>query len=146
MKNILHFLTGLLLLLCINVDLKAQTYVGSNECKTCHTEKYDDWAASGQPYKFNVTPENVGPVYPAEAINFQSTWLENLGDGTHDWGVIAGVIGGYGCKTRFVGIDGHIIGSGGSSFSTGLGHNQFNFYGGEDHGWVDYEASNTNKI
>ncbi|MBT3385906.1 MAG: T9SS type A sorting domain-containing protein [Prolixibacteraceae bacterium] len=146
MKNILHFLTGLLLLLCINVDLKAQTYVGSNECKTCHTEKYDDWAASGHPYKFNVTPENVGPVYPAEAINFQSTWLENLGDGTHDWGDIAGVIGGYGWKTRFVGIDGHIIGSGGSSFSTGLGHNQFNFYGGEDHGWVDYEASNTNKI
>ncbi|MCK5794775.1 MAG: hypothetical protein KAH12_08705, partial [Anaerolineales bacterium] len=64
--------------------------------------------------------------------------MANLGDGSHSWENVAGVIGGYGWKARFVGTDGHIIGTANSEFSTGLGHNQFNFYGGENHGWVDY--------
>lgn len=64
-----------------------------------------------------------------------------LGDGTHTWADIAGVIGGYGWKARFVGTDGHIVGTAGSEFSTGMGHNQMNFYGGEDHGWVDYHPA-----
>jgi hypothetical protein len=65
--------------------------------------------------------------------------MESLGDGSHTWADVAGVIGGYGWKARFVGTDGHLIGTAGSSFGdTRVGHNQFNFYGGEDHGWVDY--------
>ncbi|MCK5464208.1 MAG: hypothetical protein KAI95_14370, partial [Bacteroidales bacterium] len=44
--------------------------------------------------------------------------------------------GGYGWKARFVGTDGHLIGTAGSSFGdAGIGHNQINFYGGEDLGW-----------
>ncbi|MCK5539236.1 MAG: hypothetical protein KAI79_20605, partial [Bacteroidales bacterium] len=140
MKKIYTLLIALVFLVCIN-EAQAQTYVGSGECKMCHSTNYNDWAASGHPYKFTVTPENVGPVYPAEAINFQSQWIENLGNGTHDWGNVAGVIGGYGWKARFVGTDGHIIGTAGSAFSTGLGHNQFNFRGGENHGWVDYHPA-----
>ncbi|VAW14948.1 hypothetical protein MNBD_BACTEROID01-1836, partial [hydrothermal vent metagenome] len=97
--------------------------------------------ASGHPYKFSVTPGDVGPVYPVEAVNFQSTWLDNLGDGTQTWADIAGVIGGYGWKARFVGTDGQIVGTAGSAFSTGLGHNQINFYGGEDYGWSDYHPN-----
>lgn len=119
-------------------EYTADDYSGSQKCQACHTEKYTDWAASGHPYKFNVTADTLGPIYPAEAVNFQSTWLDNLGDGTHDWGNVAGVIGGYGWKARFVGTDGHIIGTAGSAFSTGIGNNQFNFYDGEPHGWVDY--------
>lgn len=61
-----------------------------------------------------------------------------LGDSTHTWADIAGVIGGYGWKARFVGTDGHIVGTAGSDFSTGLGNNQFNFRGGVDYGCVDY--------
>ena len=67
--------------------------------------------------------------------------MDNLADGSHDWTQIAGVIGGYGWKARFVGTDGHIVGTAGSAYSPGYGHNQFNFYGGEDHGWVDYHPA-----
>jgi hypothetical protein len=136
-KSLLHLIGTLIFMTCI-FQVQAQTYVGSDKCKMCHSEKYTDWAASGHPYKFNVTAGDVGPVYPPEAINFQTSWLENLGNGTHDWGNVAGVIGGYGWKARFVGTDGHIIGTAGSAFSTGLGNNQFNFRGGDSLGWVSY--------
>jgi len=114
------------------------TFVGSAACAGCHSDKYDTWIASGHPYKFTVVEGGVAPTYPPEAINFQTQWMDSLGDGSHTWGDIAGVIGGYGWKARFVGTDGHIVGTAGSEFSTGLAHNQFNFYGGEDLGWADY--------
>ena len=130
----------------VNDTAAELTFVGSDVCKSCHSEKYDDWIESGHPYKFTVIEGGQEPTYPAEANNFQSQWMDSLGDGSHTWNDIAGVIGGYGWKSRFVGTDGHIVGSGGSAFSTGLGHNQFNFFGGEDHGWVNYETSNMNKV
>ncbi len=145
MKKFYITLIGFLVLMMSLVQVHAQTYVGSGECAECHSTKYNDWVKSGHPYKFTVTPGNVGPVYPAEAVNFQSTWLENLGNGTHTWNDIAGVIGGYGWKARFVGKDGIIMGTASSAYSTGMGHNQINFFGGENHGWVDYEKTSTNK-
>jgi len=116
-------------------------FVGSDACMTCHSDKYEDWVASGHPYKFSVIENGTEPMYPAEAVNFQDTWMANLGDGTHDWSNIAGVIGGYGWKARFVGTDGHIVGTANSEFSTGLGQNQINFYGGENHGWANYHPA-----
>ncbi len=113
-------------------------FIGSDACKTCHSEKYDSWVKSGHPYKFSVTDGSIGPVYPSESVNFQNTWLTNLTDGTISWGNVAGVIGGYGWKARFVGTDGEIIGTAESAFNAGMGKNQFNFYGGVDHGWADY--------
>ena len=115
-----------------------QGFVGSDACMSCHSDKHNMWVNSGHPYKFTIIEDGVPPTYPDEAINFQDTWMENLGDGSHSWDNVAGVIGGYGWKARFVGTDGHIMGTANSAFSTGLGHNQFNFYGGEDHGWADY--------
>jgi len=120
------------------------TFVGSSTCSGCHSSKYNDWVASGHPYKFSVIENDMAPTYPAEAINFQDTWMDSLGDGSHTWADIAGVIGGYGWKARFVGSDGHLIGTAGSSFGdAGGGHNQFNFYGGEEHGWVNYHPADT---
>lgn len=116
-------------------------YIGSESCKACHTDKFDAWVASGHPYKFTVVEDGVQPTYPAEAVNFQSTWMDGLADGSHDWSDIAGVIGGYGWKARFVGKDGHIIGTANSSYSPGYGHNQINFFDGENHGWVDYHPA-----
>jgi len=141
MNKKLHFFFIFTLLFSCSIYLQAQTFVGSEACKLCHTEKYDFWAASGHPYKFNVIENDQPPVYPPEAVNFQDQWMDNLGDGSHDWTQIAGVIGGYGWKARFVGNDGHIVGTAGSAYSTGFGHNQFNFFGGEDHGWVDYHPT-----
>lgn len=119
-----------------------KTFVGSESCQTCHSEKYNDWIASGHPYKFTITDGNMGPDYPVEAVNFQSDWLNGLTDGSITWDNIAGVIGGYGWKARFVGTDGEIIGTAESEFKAGYGVNQFNFYGGEAHGWVDYNPTN----
>jgi len=117
------------------------TFVGSAACAGCHSEKYDDWIASGHPYKFTIIENGEAPTYPVEAINFQEQYMDSLGDGSHTWDDIAGVIGGYGWKARFVGKDGHLVGTAGSAYSTGLGHNQMNFYGGEDHGWVNYHPA-----
>jgi len=139
-------LCGALFLLSSNLSIPSGkddaaaelTFVGSDACKECHVPKYNDWVASGHPYKFSVIKDDEAPVYPKEADNFQLQWMDSLGDGSHTWADIAGVIGGYGWKSRFVGTDGHIVGTAGSAFSAGAGHNQFNFYGGEDHGWVNY--------
>ena len=119
-----------------------QTFVGSDACKGCHSSKFNDWEASGHPYKFTVTPGTTEPTYPNFAVNYQSTWMDSLGDGSHDWSDVAGVIGGFGWKARFVGTDGNLIGTAGSSLGdAGGGHNQINFYGGEFHGWVDYHPN-----
>ena len=118
-----------------------QNWVGSEACQACHSEKYNTWIASGHPYKFTVIENGQPPVYPPEAINFQSEWISNIGDGTHTWTDIAGVIGGYGWKARFVGQDGHVIGTAGSAYSPGYGHNQINYYEGENLGWSNYNAT-----
>lgn len=138
MRKILLLLAAVLIFGLNGNLLVAQDWVGSEACSGCHATKYNDWIQSGHPYKFTVIENNQPPVYPPEVINFQDEWMPNLGDGTHTWADVAGVIGGYGWKTRFVGQDGHVIGTAGSAYSTGFGHNQFNFYGGENHGWVDY--------
>ncbi|MBC8320954.1 MAG: T9SS type A sorting domain-containing protein [Bacteroidetes bacterium] len=138
MKKCLQFVLAIALLIGFNANMHAQTYVGSDACSGCHSSKYNDWIGSGHPYKFTVIENNQPPVYPAIVVNFEDTWMIGLGNGTHTWTDIAGVIGGYGWKVRFVGQDGHIVGTAGSAYSTGVGHNQFNFYGGEDLGWSNY--------
>ncbi|NOZ48271.1 MAG: T9SS type A sorting domain-containing protein [Chlorobi bacterium] len=125
--------------------MQAQTYVGSEACSTCHSENYNEWVNSGHPYKFSVIENNEAPTYPSFVNNFESSWISNLADGSVAWSDIAGVIGGFGWKARFVGNDGVIVGTASSAYYTG-GHNQFNFYGGEDHGWVDYDVTHENKI
>ena len=47
----------------------------------------------GHPYKFTVTEGGAAPVFPAEAINFQDQYMTNLGDGSHTWDNIGGIIG-----------------------------------------------------
>lgn len=141
MKKQLLFLFLTTVLISSTVLISAQDWVGSQACQGCHAEKYNSWVASGHPYKFNVIENGQPPVYPPEAFNYQVDWMDNLGDGSFTWDDVAGVIGGYGWKARFVGQDGHVIGTAGSAYYTGMGHNQFNFFGGEDHGWVDYHAT-----
>jgi len=141
MKKQLLFLFLTTIFVTSSVLVSAQDFVGSDACLDCHSEQFGLWEASGHPYKFTIIEDGQPPVYPVEAVNFQDSWMENLGEGNLTWNAIAGVIGGYGWKARFVGLDGHIVGTAGSAYSTGYGHNQFNFYGGEDHGWVDYHPA-----
>lgn len=157
MKNIFKFGVYLFALAAISTSCKNDNeepnptpdvaeFVGSETCNTCHSDKYNSWINTGHPYKFSIVTNGQPPVYPSEAVNFESTWMTELGDGSVTWDNIAGVIGGYGWKARFVGTDGYVVGTAGSAFATGVGHNQINFYGGENHGWVDYETSNDHKI
>lgn len=146
MKKTLLFILSMVLFLGYTAQVNAQTFVGSTACKVCHTDKYDTWHNSGHPYKFSVIENDTPPTYPDFVTNFEDTWMDDLGDGSHDWTQIAGVIGGFGWKARFVGQDGIIIGTASSQYpDAGQGHNQFNFYGGVDYGWVDYNASTENK-
>ncbi|NOX86324.1 MAG: hypothetical protein GXO86_10240 [Chlorobi bacterium] len=140
MKKNLLFLFVMMLGLGSFTWIQAQTYVGSEVCKTCHSENYNEWVTTGHPYKFTIIENNQPPVYPDFVTNFEDQWMDSLGDGTHTWADIAGVIGGFGWKARFVGTDGHLIGTAGSSFpDAGMGHNQINFYDGVFHGWVNYD-------
>ncbi len=143
MKKLL--LSMLFVFLMSNLLMAQATYVGSTTCATCHSDKYNDWKDSGHPYKFSVIANNEVPTYPDFVINFQDTWMDSLGSAAHTWDQIAGVIGGFGWKARFVGTDGIIVGTASSSIDPGSGHNQFNFFGGEAHGWVDYHKSDENK-
>ena len=142
MKNTILYTAFFGLLVFALPQLNAQTYSGSQSCMACHQTFFADWEASGHPYKFTVIENDQAPTYPSEAVNFQASWLDSLGDGSHAWDDIAGVIGGYGWKARFVGTDGHLIGTLNSSFpDAGGGHNQINFFGGENLGWANYHAT-----
>ena len=49
-KNLLLICT--VFLLANYSYLQAQTFVGSEACKDCHSGKFNDWVESGHPYKF----------------------------------------------------------------------------------------------
>ncbi len=118
-------------------DLPQLAYVGSATCGDCHVDIYGTFIESGHPYKFNLVHNGVAPTYPS----FVTNYVTELPTGVSSWNDVAGVIGGYGWKERFVGIDGQIIGTGGSAVSAGTGQNQHNFFEGYDWGWVDYHPN-----
>ncbi len=133
------------ILLFAGLSYAQATYVGSTTCQTCHSTKYDDWINTGHPYKFSVIQNNQAPTYPSFVMNYEDMWMDSLGSTPHTWDQIAGVIGGFGWKARFVGTDGIIVGTASSTIDAGSGHNQFNFYNGVNRGWVNYDADTPNK-
>jgi hypothetical protein len=126
----------------INVGgLPELAYAGSDACSDCHTAIYDDFVLSGHPYKFNVIENATAPTYPSFVDNYMA--LPDFVSG--GWDDVAGVIGGFGWKARFVGTDGRVIGTDGSMYPlTGL--NQHNFYGGVDWGWVNYHSDGVDDV
>ncbi len=118
------FVMPLLIIGCKNDDKPKPpdtlAYIGSETCKTCHTDKYDDFIHSGHPYKLNKIENGKAPSYPYSSV-------PNPPDG-YTWNDITYVIGGYGWKARFLDKDGYII----------TGDNvQYNL---ETKGWVAYES------
>lgn len=107
------------------------TYVGSEKCKTCHMEKYNDWKTSGHPYKLNT---------PAEAQAFNSPAVP-APDG-YTYNDIYLVIGGWGWKARFLDNNGYIITKTGADKSKN-GSNQFNLVTQK---WVDYNPGKVMKF
>jgi hypothetical protein len=95
------------------------SYVGSETCSLCHDYYYDDFVQSGHPYKLNKVVDGQAPTYPFSTV--PST------PAGYSWSDISYVIGGYGWKARFIGLDGFIITAGGM--------NQYNL---ATQTWSDY--------
>jgi hypothetical protein len=144
MKNMLT----VMIIMFTSISLAmAQEYVGSSACQMCHSSKYSDWIVSGHPYKANISSEgwNIlgpaadgGPQYPEFVQNFRNTWMSEIGS---SWSEITGIIGGFGWKARFIDGSGKIIGTLNSEINPGGGHNQMNFFEGEEWGWGDYHPT-----
>ncbi|MBW6517945.1 MAG: NapC/NirT family cytochrome c [ANME-2 cluster archaeon] len=105
------------------------TYVGAEECKVCHSDKYNDWVTTGHNYKLS-TPDEILAVRPDLPMP--------EGYSKED---ILYVIGGWGWKARFIGTDGYIITKTGENRDID-GKNQYNIATGE---WVDYNAGKEKK-
>lgn len=104
------------------VGAGCQNYVGSETCQICHPLKYFDFIKSGHPKKFNIT-RRTAPVYPHFVENFME-----LPTGASSWQDIAGVIGGWGWKARYVDTTGMVVGTADSIINPGGGENQLNFF------------------
>ncbi len=99
----------------------ALAYVGSEACGYCHSGLFNDFAKTGHPYKLNKVVNGQPPTYPFSTVPSPPAGVA--------WSNVAYVIGGYGWKARFIGLDGFIITAG--------GQNQYNLATG---GWVDYHT------
>ena len=102
----------------------AQDYEGAEFCKECHEENYNDWKASGHPYKL-MKGENAQnrPIPLPMGI---------------DWEDVSYVIGGYKWKSRYIDTDGYIITTTLDEDGNEVaGVNQYNYLAGT---WSDYHA------
>ncbi len=106
----------------VSREAKAKGYAGPQACAECHSDKYNDYRASGHPKKLR-------PAAEARA------WGIPLPEG-YDWDDISYVIGGANWKARFVDTQGYIITKTGPNKDQ-PGKNQYNLATGR---WVDYHA------
>ncbi|MEE4216792.1 MAG: hypothetical protein V2I48_04235 [Xanthomonadales bacterium] len=112
--------TAVMLLLPLAVS--AQTI--SDDCAVCHNDKYQDWKASGHPYKLMK-----GDIAQNRPIPLPEGYM---------WDEISYVIGGYKWKSRYMDANGYIITQGKGDVP---GKTQYNYMTGE---WVDYHADEAN--
>jgi hypothetical protein len=101
-----------------------QFYEGPEFCKQCHEDNYNDWRASGHPYK----------LMKGEEAQFRPIPLPK----GFDWEDISYVIGGYKWKSRYMDKDGYIITN---DDSLEGGNTQYNYLTDE---WSDYHADEPN--
>jgi hypothetical protein len=111
----------------------SQTFVGSEQCGSCHEDEYDKFVLSGHPYKLSKVENGQPPSFPYDDL---TGGVQDPPEG-YTWDDISYVIGGYGWKTRFMDQDGFIV-TGDADATT-----QYNYANEEldmDAGWVPYHA------
>jgi len=107
----------------------ADSYVGSDTCQACHEKQYNQWTASGHPYKLMKGEEAKNRPIP-------------LPQG-FVWDDISYVIGGYKWKSRYMDSDGYIITTTFDRVGNPMpGVNQYNYLTGQ---WSNYHAGEENK-
>ena len=99
-------------------------YEGPEFCKQCHEDNYNEWKASGHPYK----------LMKGEEAQFRPIPLPK----GYDWDDISYVIGGYKWKSRYMDNEGYIITNDDTSQG---GNTQYNYLTGQ---WSDYHADEPN--
>ena len=105
----------------VSPQAQAKGYAGPQACVQCHSEKYDDYRASGHPKKLR-------PAAEARA------WGVPLPEGW-EWDDISYVVGAR-WKARFIDTQGYLVTSTGPKKDK-PGKNQYNLATGR---WVNYEA------
>jgi hypothetical protein len=147
-KNFSSNLAGLILgisMLFMSGFAFAQDYEGAEFCKTCHEANYNDWTASGHPYKLMKGEDaKHRPIPLPNGFN----WPE---DGVLVEGDVSYVIGGYKWKSRYMDHQGYIITTTCEPlepFDTGCTPvavedtaNQYNYMTGK---WVSYHPEDDN--
>lgn len=87
--------TMLVSLMMLGSVVSANDYVGAHQCFSCHQEQFNDWQASGHPFKLRK----------AEKVRFTGIPLPP----GYAWEDISYVIGGANKKARFIDRQGYII-------------------------------------
>lgn len=111
----------------------SQTYIGSEQCGSCHEDEYAKFVLSGHPYKLTKIENGQPPSFPYDDA---TGGVQEPPEGV-SWDDVSYVIGGYGWKARFIDQNGYII-TGDEEATT-----QYNFANdqvGADQGWVAYHA------
>ncbi len=82
-------------LMLMATPVMAKDYVGSEQCFECHKEQFNDWQASGHPWKLRKVDKARTAKLP-------------LPPG-YSWKDISYVIGGANKKSRYIDLNGYII-------------------------------------
>jgi hypothetical protein len=94
MKKILA-LSVFIIVAVVAAKTDAAYYVGSDQCFSCHQSQFNDWQASGHPWKLRK----------AEKARYSKLPLPP----GYSWDDISYVIGGANKKARFIDLEGYII-------------------------------------
>jgi hypothetical protein len=73
----------------------AANYVGSEQCFSCHADQFNDWQASGHPWKLRKVAKARYSGLPLPS--------------GYNWDDISYVIGGANKKARFINLEGYVI-------------------------------------
>jgi len=96
--------------------LAANTYIQSEGCAVCHSDKYATFRNTGHPFKVNKVVGDKAPTYPYTDIYHALALMDDDNGGTDntlgtpaDWSEASYVIGGWGWKARWMDADGFIV-------------------------------------
>ena len=141
LSSFASLITGIVVLL-MSGFVYAQAYEGADFCKDCHEDNYNEWKASGHPYK--LVEGEIAKHRPIP-LPRGSNWPEDgaLEAGTLMPGDVSYVIGGYQWKSRYIDHEGYIITVTEDEDGNPIdGVNQYNYLTGE---WVNYHAGEEKK-
>jgi hypothetical protein len=124
LRNSVSWVVSAVLAALLAFPFAASAQMISDECAVCHNEQYQQWKASGHPFKL---------MKAEQAQNRPIPLPEN-----YTWDEISYVIGGYKWKSRYMDENGYIITQGKGNEP---GNTQYNMLTGE---WVDYHVEQEN--